>query len=199
MIPGAVSGASDGVVNPPTDERRLFSSIGSRVELLPETLTDLTGPLGDAVRRRFPEPGMVTQLGGRVQEIRDACGVTNEAVVPTEGDPAPRAQGADMLPVHDAVTTESRKTRQKLGGKLVNWGRHAAHTDSPDQLLERQHACRDQTTRLGGGRLGASSRLVTGVCKGHEPPHAFRRGQRALAPCCACGRDVRIGKRFIEI
>ena len=44
-----------------------------------------------------------------------------------EEDRAPRPPEADMLAAHDAVTTYSRKAQQKLG-KLVNQGRHAAHT-----------------------------------------------------------------------
>ena len=36
-----------------------------------------------------------------------------------------------MLAAHDAVTTNPRKFQQKLG-KLVNQGRHAADTASPE-------------------------------------------------------------------
>ena len=54
-----------------------------------------------------------------------------------------------MLAAHDAVTTNSRKAQQKLG-KLVNQGRHAAHTARLEQLSE--------TARLPGpgDRLGGS-------------------------------------------
>ena len=44
-----------------------------------------------------------------------------------EGGRAPRPPEADMLAAHDAVTTSSRKAQQKVG-KLVNQGKHAAHT-----------------------------------------------------------------------
>ena len=40
-----------------------------------------------------------------------------------------------MLAAHDAVTTTSRKAQQKLG-KLVDQGRHAAHTASSEDLPE---------------------------------------------------------------
>ena len=40
-----------------------------------------------------------------------------------------------MLAAHDAVTTNSRKAQQELG-KLVNQGRHSAHTASLEQLPE---------------------------------------------------------------
>ena len=44
-----------------------------------------------------------------------------------KGDRAPRPPEADMLAAHNTVTTNSGKAQQKLG-KLVNQGRHAAHT-----------------------------------------------------------------------
>ena len=52
-----------------------------------------------------------------------------------EGDAAPRPAEVDILAAHDAVTTNSRKAQHKLG-KLVNQGRHAAHTASFDLLPE---------------------------------------------------------------
>ena len=52
-----------------------------------------------------------------------------------EGDLAPRPPEADMLAAHNAVATNSRKAQQKLG-KLVNQGRHAAHTVSLEELPE---------------------------------------------------------------
>ena len=52
-----------------------------------------------------------------------------------EGDQAPRTPEADILAAHDAVTTNSTKAQKKLG-KLVNQGRHAAHTALIDQLPE---------------------------------------------------------------
>ena len=52
-----------------------------------------------------------------------------------EGGLAPRPPEADMLPAHDAVTTNSRKAEHKLG-KLVNQGRHATHTALPVELPE---------------------------------------------------------------
>ena len=52
-----------------------------------------------------------------------------------EGDLASRPPEADMLAVHDAITTNSRKAQQKLG-KLVNQGWHAARTASFELLPE---------------------------------------------------------------
>ena len=92
-----------------------------------------------------------------MREIRDTWGVSKEAMagivleswlewsLSEEWDRARRPPEADMLAAHDAVTTNSRKAQQKLG-KLVNQGRHAAHTTSLDQLRTR-HALRDRATR----------------------------------------------------
>ena len=52
-----------------------------------------------------------------------------------EGDAAPRPPEVDMLVAYDTVTRNSRKAQHKLG-KLVNQGRRATHTASPDQLPE---------------------------------------------------------------
>ena len=91
----------------------MSASIGRGVEILPEVLADLTGPLGDRLKRRLPESSITTQLGGSLREIRDAWGVSKEAmagIVPefwlewglsAEGDQAPRSTEADMLAAHD--------------------------------------------------------------------------------------------------
>ena len=55
-------------------------SIGSRVGILPEVIADLTGSLGDRVRRVLPEPNIIAQPGGSLQEIRDTWGVTKEVM-----------------------------------------------------------------------------------------------------------------------
>lgn len=49
---------------PSTEARRMFTSVGSRVDVLPEVLAGLTGPLGDRVRRGFPESRNIAQPGG---------------------------------------------------------------------------------------------------------------------------------------
>ena len=104
---------------PSTEARRMSASIESRVGTLPEILADLTGPLGDRVRRRLPESSIITQLGGSLREIRDTWGVSKEAmagIVPeswlewglgADEDQAPRIPEADVLAAHDAVTAVS--------------------------------------------------------------------------------------------
>ena len=78
-----------------------------------------------------------------------------------------------MLAAHNAVTNISRKAQQKLG-KLVNHGRHAAHTASLKQLPE--------TARLPGPDDPLGGRepktFVKVVYKGQELLHAFGRGQQ---------------------
>ena len=125
----------------------MSASIGSSVGALPEDIADLTGPLGDGMRRRLPESNVIAQLGGSLREIRDTGGVTKEpmtGIIPesllewglgAEGDLASTAPEADTLAAHDAVTTNSRKTQQKIG-KLDKQGRNAAYTALLEQLPE---------------------------------------------------------------
>ena len=54
--------------------------IGSKVGILPEVLADLTGQLGDEVRRGLRESSIIAHLGGSLREIRDVCGVTKKAM-----------------------------------------------------------------------------------------------------------------------
>ena len=52
------------------EARRMSASIGSTVGIVPEVLTDLTGPLGDRARRGLPESRIIAQLGGSLRGIR---------------------------------------------------------------------------------------------------------------------------------
>ena len=58
----------------------MSASIGSRVGILPEVLGDLTGPLGDRVKRDLPESSIIAELGGNLREIWDTWGMTKEAM-----------------------------------------------------------------------------------------------------------------------
>ena len=58
----------------------MSASHGTRVGILPEVLAALTGLLADRVRKGLPESSTVAQLGGSMREIRDAWGVTTEAM-----------------------------------------------------------------------------------------------------------------------
>ena len=130
---------------PSTVARRMSASIGSRVGTLPEVLADLTGPLGDRVRTGLLETSIITQLGGSLRQIRDTWRASKEAmggIVPEswlewglgeEGDRAPRSQRPTCWLRTTPLPLTPAEAQQKLG-KLVNQGKHAAHTASLDQL-----------------------------------------------------------------
>ena len=94
-----------------------------------------------------------------------------------KGDLASTATEADMLAAHDAVTTISRNTEQKLS-KLANQGRHAAHTALLEQLPE--------TSRPPGpgARPRPSPRPAIRDYMGQEPLHVFGRGQQTRSVTC---------------
>lgn len=65
---------------PSMEVRRMSSSLGSTVGTLPEVLADLTGPLGDSLRRGIPKISVIFQLEGSLRGIRDMSGVSKEAI-----------------------------------------------------------------------------------------------------------------------
>ena len=75
-----LSTRAGGLGLPSTEARQMSASHGTRVGILPEVLAALTGLLADRVRKGLPESSTVAQLGGSMREIRDAWGVTNEAI-----------------------------------------------------------------------------------------------------------------------
>ena len=58
----------------------MSASIRSRVGIPPEVLADLTGPLGDRVRRGLPESNIIAQLGDSLRKSRDTWEGTKEAM-----------------------------------------------------------------------------------------------------------------------
>ena len=193
---------------PLTEARRMSASIGSKVVILPEVLADLTGPLGDRLRRGLPESRIIAQLGGSLQEIPDKWGVTKEemaGIVPecwlewglgAEEDAAPTPPEVVILAAHDAVTINSRKTPHKLG-KLVDQVADMLRTQLRSTFCRRQHAHRDRTTRWAEGRPKRWRRLATGAFNGQEPPHAF--GPTDSLRVIPATEFVGIGRRFIGI
>ena len=114
-----------------------------------------------------------------------------------EGDQPPRTPEVDMLAAHDAVTTNSMKTQQNLG-KLVNRGRHAAHTALLDQLPET--SCpqgpgnplgRFETKALAQARYGSLQGAGVTACLWARPTDSLR---VILAP-----EFVGMGRRFLGI
>ena len=108
---------------------------------------DLSGAIGDKVRRELPDCDLVRRIWNSVRDLRDVHGVSEEAtanIVPESWrDRAFRAreQGAsgqsatDVLPTHDAEPISSSKEQNRLG-KLVNRVRYERYVVSLDQLPE---------------------------------------------------------------
>ena len=71
---GLLSTGVRGLGLPSTEVRRISGLSGHRVEILPEVLADLTGPLGNRVRSWLPESSVVAQSRGSLREIQDVRG-----------------------------------------------------------------------------------------------------------------------------
>ena len=102
-----------------------------------------------------------------------------------------------MLAAHDAVTTNSTKAQQKLC-KLVNQGRHAAHTALLDQLREmsRPQGPRDplgrcETKALAKARYRSLQGAGATACLRARPTDSLR-----VIPAA---EFVGMGRRFLEI
>ena len=97
----------------------------------PAVLADLSGSLGDKVRRNLPESELVTSIWEGIRGLRDNGGVTEEDMgnVASRGwrDRAFRPEEVSasgnsdrkLLAAHDAEITNSPKAQEKLG-KQVN-------------------------------------------------------------------------------
>lgn len=59
---------------PLTEARRMSASIGSGVGIMLGIMADLTGPLGDRVKKGLPESSIIAQPGGSLREIRETWG-----------------------------------------------------------------------------------------------------------------------------
>ena len=94
-------------------------SVGSLVATVPEVLTDLSGAIGNKVRRKLPDSDLVRRIWNNVRDLRDVHGVSEEAmanIVPESwrhrafraGEQGASGQSvADVLPAHDAETLRS--------------------------------------------------------------------------------------------
>ena len=127
------------------EARRMSASVGSLVATPPEVLADLSGSLGEKVRRNLPGSELVTSIWEGVRGLRDDGGVTEEEMgkVLTRGwrDRAFRPEEVsasgnsdrEVLAAHDAVTTNSLKAQKKLG-KQINRVRYDRYVTSLDGL-----------------------------------------------------------------
>ena len=106
------------------EAKMMSTSVGSLVATLPAVLADLSGSLGEKIRRSLPGPELVTSIWEGVRGLRVDGGVTEEdmgEVVPRGWrDRAFRPQEVsasghsdrEVLAAHDAETTNSHKYPQ---------------------------------------------------------------------------------------
>ena len=128
-----------------TDARKMSASVGDVVATLPAGLADLSGSVGEKLRKNLPESELVTRIWQRLRGLRDGGGATEEEM----GDVGPRgwkdrgfrredlgASGnsdRDVLAAHDAETINSHKAHKKLG-KQVNRVHYDRNVTSLDEL-----------------------------------------------------------------
>ena len=126
------------------EARRMSASVGSLVVAIPAILADLSGSLGEKVRRNRPGSKLVTNTWG-VRGLRDDGGVTEEmgevlprgwrdrALRPEEVSASVNSD-RDELVAHNGETTNSHKA-QKNVGKQVNRVRYDRYVAPLDGLL----------------------------------------------------------------
>ena len=61
------------------DARRMPVSVGSLVATVPEVLADLSGAIGNNVRRELPDSYLVRRIWNSVRDLRYVHGVSEEA------------------------------------------------------------------------------------------------------------------------
>ena len=101
-----------------------------------------------------------------------------------------------MLAAHDAVTTNSRKAQQELG-KLVNQGRHSAHTASLEQLPETARP-RGPGDPLGGSETKAFAKARYSSPHGAGATASFRARPSDSFRVIPAAKFVDMERRFKE-
>ena len=114
---------------------------------VPEVLADLSGPLGENIRRELPNSDLVRRIWSSVRDLRDIHGVSEEAmanVVPeswrnrsfhANEEIYSWQSDVEVLPACDGETISSHKVQHKLG-QQVNRLRYQRYVASLDQLPE---------------------------------------------------------------
>ena len=109
------------------EAQRMPPSVGSVVATVPEVLADLSDDIGEKIGRELPHSDLVRRIRRNIKDLHDVHGVSEESManVVRESwrDKAFRAgeQGAsgqstrEVLPAHDAETTNSSKDPAKIG------------------------------------------------------------------------------------
>ena len=62
------------------EARRMSASLGSLVAAVPEVLADLSGAIGNKVRRKLPDSDLVRRIWNSVRDLRNVQGVSEEAM-----------------------------------------------------------------------------------------------------------------------
>ena len=121
----------------------MSAPVGSLVATVSEALDDLSGSIGNKVRRALPGSDLVRRIWKSVRDLRDVHGVSEEAmanIVPESwrekafraGEQGASGQSvADVLPAHDVETISSSKAQHRLG-KLVNRVRYERYVSLLD-------------------------------------------------------------------
>ena len=138
------------------EARRMSASVGSLVATLPAVLADLSGSLGENVRRNLPGSELVTSIWEGVRGLRDDGGVTEEEM----GEVVPRGwrdrafrpeeevrtsgnSDREVLEAHDVETTNSHKTQKKSENRSTGCGATGTShhwTDSPPTRARRRRS-----------------------------------------------------------
>ena len=129
------------------EARRMLAPIGSMVATVPEVLADLSGIIGEKVRRGLADSDLVRRIWRSVRDLRDVHRGSEEAMAnivpeswcgrafrPGEQDTSGQSI-AEVLPAHDAETTSSSKAQYRLG-KPVNRVRYHRFAAYLEQLPE---------------------------------------------------------------
>ena len=110
---------------------------------MPEVLADLSGPLGEKVRRELPNSDLVRRIWSSVRDLRDIHGVSEEAMAnvvpeswwnrafPANEERVSWQSDVEVLPAHDGETISSHKAQHKLERQVnrVRYQRYVASLD----------------------------------------------------------------------
>ena len=149
------------------EARRMSASVGSLVMTMPEVLADLSGAIGDKVRRELPDSDLVRGTWNNVRDLRNVHGVSEKAMANVScrkaGGTEPLEQESkvpqghqlltDVLPAHDAKTISSSKAQHRLQTEFVMRGTSLAGPAPRDEAPARNRrlSSREEDARLGQG------------------------------------------------
>ena len=183
----------------------MSASVGSLVATLPAVLADLSGSLGENVRRNLPGSELVTSIWEGVRGLRDEGEVTEEEM----GEAVPRGRkdrafrpeevsasgnsDREVLAAHDAETTYSHKAQKNLESRSTGCGTTGTShhwTDSPPTRVRRR-----ESAHSGRAKPANAQRPGNGVSQDQELPRGYERGRstRHTSPGVPVRRAVTSG------